>query len=48
MAQQKLSYEFPYSSFDLETDLTFILLSEGKAIIPVCRRLVSDGLPAFR
>lgn len=36
MAQQKLSYEFPYSSFDLETDLTFILLSEGKAIIPVC------------
>ncbi|BGP38039.1 hypothetical protein JCM10450v2_001972 [Rhodotorula kratochvilovae] len=34
VAQQKLSYEFPYSSFDLETDLNFILLSEGKAIIP--------------
>lgn len=35
MAQQKLSYEFPYSSFELETDLSFILLSEGKAILPV-------------
>ncbi|KAM0792235.1 hypothetical protein ACM66B_004930 [Microbotryomycetes sp. NB124-2] len=34
MAQQKLSYEFPYSSFDLDTDLPFVLLSEGKAIIP--------------
>ncbi|ORY61928.1 mini-chromosome maintenance replisome factor-domain-containing protein [Leucosporidium creatinivorum] len=34
MAQQKLSYEFPYSSFELETDLSFILLSEGKAILP--------------
>ncbi|GAA5888198.1 hypothetical protein JCM6882_000317 [Rhodosporidiobolus microsporus] len=34
IAQQKLSYEFPYSSFDLETDLNFILLSEGKAIVP--------------
>lgn len=37
MAQQKLAYEFPYSSFELETDLTFILLSEGKAILPVGR-----------
>ncbi|GAA5833275.1 hypothetical protein JCM11251_005191 [Rhodosporidiobolus azoricus] len=34
IAQQKLSYEFPYSSFELETDLNFILLSEGKAIVP--------------
>ncbi|GAA6056399.1 hypothetical protein JCM3770_000683 [Rhodotorula araucariae] len=34
IAQQKLSYEFPYSSFDLETDLNFIVLSEGKAIVP--------------
>lgn len=35
VASQKLSYEFPYSSFDLETDLAFILLSEGKALVPV-------------
>lgn len=35
VAQQKLSYEFPFSSFELETDLNFILLSEGKAIVPV-------------
>lgn len=35
IAQQKLTYEFPYSSFELETDLSFILLSEGKAIVPV-------------
>lgn len=35
IASQKLSYEFPYSSFDLETDLAFILLSEGKALVPV-------------
>ncbi|BGP30158.1 hypothetical protein JCM10296v2_001910 [Rhodotorula toruloides] len=34
VAQQKLSYEFPFSSFELETDLNFILLSEGKAIVP--------------
>ncbi|KAK4053744.1 hypothetical protein OIV83_001400 [Microbotryomycetes sp. JL201] len=34
MAQQKLSYEFPFSCFELETDLPFVLLSEGKAIIP--------------
>ncbi|GAA6026949.1 hypothetical protein JCM8097_005989 [Rhodosporidiobolus ruineniae] len=34
VAQQKLAYEFPYSSFELETDLNFILLSEGRAIVP--------------
>ncbi|KAI5479566.1 hypothetical protein MNV49_003303 [Pseudohyphozyma bogoriensis] len=34
IAQQKLSYQFPYSSFDLDTDLSFIVLSEGKALIP--------------
>ncbi|GAA5862180.1 hypothetical protein JCM8547_007765 [Rhodosporidiobolus lusitaniae] len=34
IAQQKLSYEFPYSSFELDTDLNFIVLSEGKAIVP--------------
>ncbi|KAK4058932.1 hypothetical protein OIO90_000378 [Microbotryomycetes sp. JL221] len=34
ITQQKLTYEFPFSSFELETDLSFILLSEGKAIIP--------------
>ncbi|GAA5975722.1 hypothetical protein JCM21900_006293 [Sporobolomyces salmonicolor] len=34
VAQQKLAYEFPFSSFDLDTDLGFILLSEGKAIVP--------------
>ncbi|GAA5929302.1 hypothetical protein JCM3775_002304 [Rhodotorula graminis] len=34
VAQQKLAYEFPFSSFDLETDLNFLLLSEGKAIVP--------------
>ncbi|GAA5977961.1 hypothetical protein JCM10908_004177 [Rhodotorula pacifica] len=34
VTQQKLSYEFPYSSFELDTDLNFILLSEGKAILP--------------
>lgn len=35
VTQQKLSYEFPYSSFDLDTDLNFVLVSEGKAILPV-------------
>lgn len=35
VATQKLAYEFPYSSFDLDTDLAFIVLSEGKALIPV-------------
>ncbi|KDE08024.1 hypothetical protein MVLG_01726 [Microbotryum lychnidis-dioicae p1A1 Lamole] len=34
IAQQKLSYEFPYASFDLETNLGFVVLSQGKAIIP--------------
>ena len=34
VAQQKLEYAFPFSSFELETDLNFVLLSEGKAIIP--------------
>lgn len=34
VAQQKLEYLFPFSSFELETDLPFVLLSEGKAIIP--------------
>ncbi|SCV69116.1 BQ2448_2136 [Microbotryum intermedium] len=34
IAQQKLAYQFPYTSFDLETDLGFIVLSQGKAIIP--------------
>ncbi|SCZ97665.1 BZ3500_MvSof-1268-A1-R1_Chr4-3g07350 [Microbotryum saponariae] len=34
IAQQKLTYEFPYASFDLETDLGFVVLSQGKAIIP--------------
>ncbi|GAA5836579.1 hypothetical protein JCM5353_003723 [Sporobolomyces roseus] len=34
ISQQKLAYEFPFSSFDLETDLGFIVLSEGKAIVP--------------
>ncbi|GAA5863858.1 hypothetical protein JCM1840_005793 [Sporobolomyces johnsonii] len=34
VAQQKLAYEFPFSSFDLDTDLGFVLLSEGKAIVP--------------
>lgn len=44
MAQQKLSYEFPYSSFELETDLSFILLSEGKAILPVSSRRATSRL----
>lgn len=35
ITQQKLAYEFPYSSFELDTDLSFVLLSEGKAILPV-------------
>lgn len=35
ISQQKLAYEFPFSSFDLETDLGFVVLSEGKAFIPV-------------
>lgn len=35
IATQKLAYEFPYSSFELDTDLSFILLSEGKAFVPV-------------
>lgn len=35
ITQQKVSYEFPYSSFELDTDLNFVLLSEGKAILPV-------------
>ncbi|GAA5996352.1 uncharacterized protein JCM10292_007553 [Rhodotorula paludigena] len=34
IAQQKLAYEFPYSSFEFDTDLNFVVLSEGKAIIP--------------
>ncbi|GAA5901458.1 hypothetical protein JCM8208_001808 [Rhodotorula glutinis] len=34
VSQQKLAYEFPFSSFELETDLNFVLLSEGKAIVP--------------
>ncbi|GAA5991954.1 hypothetical protein JCM5350_001318 [Sporobolomyces pararoseus] len=34
ISQQKLVYEFPFSSFELETDLGFIVVSEGKAIVP--------------
>lgn len=34
VSQQKLEYAFPFSSFELETDLNFVLLSEGRAIIP--------------
>ncbi|GAA5941819.1 uncharacterized protein JCM15063_000785 [Sporobolomyces koalae] len=34
IAQQKLAYEFPFSSFELETDLGFVVVSEGKAIVP--------------
>ncbi|POY76677.1 hypothetical protein BMF94_0269 [Rhodotorula taiwanensis] len=34
ITQQKVSYEFPYSSFELDTDLNFVLLSEGKAVLP--------------
>lgn len=33
IANQKLTYEFPYSSFELDVDLGFILLSEGKAFV---------------
>lgn len=36
VSQQKLVYEFPFSSFELETDLGFLVVSEGKAIVPVC------------
>ncbi|BGP13969.1 hypothetical protein JCM10213v2_001907 [Rhodosporidiobolus nylandii] len=49
VSQQKLAYEFPFSSFELDTDLNFILLSEGKAIVPVIqadfveRRQASQG-----
>lgn len=35
IANQKLGYQFPYSSFDLETDLNFVLISEGKSFVPV-------------
>ncbi|KAL8292985.1 hypothetical protein RQP46_000679 [Phenoliferia psychrophenolica] len=35
IATQKLAYEFPYSSFELDTDLGFVILSEGKALIPL-------------
>ncbi|GAA5900559.1 uncharacterized protein JCM6883_002882 [Sporobolomyces salmoneus] len=34
ISQQKLVYEFPFSSFELETDLGFIVASEGKSIVP--------------
>ncbi|GAA5883357.1 hypothetical protein JCM16303_006707 [Sporobolomyces ruberrimus] len=34
VSQQKLVYEFPFSSFELETDLGFLVVSEGKAIVP--------------
>ncbi|GAA5953960.1 hypothetical protein JCM3765_000708 [Sporobolomyces pararoseus] len=34
ISQQKLVYEFPFSSFELETDLGFLVVSEGKAIVP--------------
>lgn len=37
LTTNKLSYEFPYSSFELDMDLGFILLSEGKAILTVRR-----------
>lgn len=42
ITQQKLAYEFPYSSFELDTDLNFVLLSEGKAILPVGRWITSS------
>jgi hypothetical protein len=58
IAQQKLAYEFPYSSFELETDLNFLVLSEGKAIVPVsfslsllsllAGPLTSSSFPSFR
>ncbi|KAM0754043.1 hypothetical protein T439DRAFT_378137 [Meredithblackwellia eburnea MCA 4105] len=34
VASQKVAYQFPYSAFELDADLGFIVLSEGKALIP--------------
>lgn len=47
VAQQKLSYQFPFSSFELETDLDFIILSVGKAIIPVSSGLTLPPRSAY-
>ncbi|CEH11868.1 mini-chromosome maintenance complex-binding protein [Ceraceosorus bombacis] len=35
LSTRKLSYAFPFSSFDFETDLPFIVLSAGKSMLPV-------------
>lgn len=36
---QTLSYEFPYSQFDFDTDLNIITLSHSKSMLPVSRNL---------
>lgn len=32
---QKLGFEFPYHEFDIDTDLSFLVLGESKSILPV-------------
>lgn len=47
---QKLNYEFPYSAFELEMEAGFLVISEGRGLIPVspaviaCPRYVTDAL----
>jgi Mini-chromosome maintenance replisome factor len=32
---QKLGFEFPYHEFDIDTDLSFLVLGDSKSILPV-------------
>jgi hypothetical protein len=43
IASQKVDYEFPYSVFEMESDLGFVVLSEGKALVPVSGRFRVEG-----
>lgn len=35
LSTHKLAYSFPFSSFEFDTDLPFIVLSSGKSLLPV-------------
>jgi hypothetical protein len=34
--EQKLAYQFPYSSFDIDTDIGLLVLSHRNSLPPVC------------
>ena len=34
-AAQKLSFEFPYHEFDIDTDISFLVLGDSKSVLHV-------------